>query len=267
MQLTVWIATSMQCLIRGSVLSGDCTSRGSGRILQFESNERRTMKTPMNSHIRNFALGSAVVLMASFVVPTLSFAQSQDDSSQSVAEAARKAKERKKTAPKENHVITDDTLKLRPASSDFNGAPPAGTVINTTPTVAAGDSAATDATPAAASTEVAAPTKPGDASTAAADQKKKAEAAAAAAKTKELLAQVQTQLDILKRELALDSDSFFSNPDYAHDAKGKAKLDDLKRLIGDKQTSVEELKRQLTELAEKAGISLDDAKPTAPPQR
>jgi len=260
MQLTVWIATSMQCLIRGSVLSGDCTSRGSGRILQFESNERRTMKTPMNSHIRNFALGSAVVLMASFVVPTLSFAQSQDDSSQSVAEAARKAKERKKTAPKENHVITDDTLKLRPASSDFNGAPPAGTVINTTPTVAAGDSAA-------ASTEGATAAKPADSSTAVADQKKKTEAAVAAAKTKELLAQAQTQLDILKRELALDSDSFFSNPDYAHDAKGKAKLDDLKRLIGDKQTSVEELKRQLTELAEKAGISLDDAKPAAPPQR
>src|SRR6184192_3925439 len=199
MQLTVWIATSMQCLIRGSVLSGDCTSRGSGRILQFESNERRTMKTPMNSHIRNFALGSAVVLMASFVVPTLSFAQSQDDSSQSVAEAARKAKERKKTAPKENHVITDDTLKLRPASSDFNGAPPAGTVINTTPTVAAGDSAA-------ASTEGATAAKPADSSTAVADQKKKSEAAAAAAKTKELLAQAQTQLDILKRELALDSD-------------------------------------------------------------
>ena len=237
MQLTIWIATSMQCLIRGPVLSGDCASCGAGRILKFKSNERRTMKTLMNSHIRNFALGSAVVLMATFALPTLSFAQSQDDSSQSVAEAARKAKERKKTAPKENHVITDDTLKLRPASSDFNGAPPAGTVINTTPTVAAGDSAATDATPAAASTEVAAPTKPGDASTAAADQKKKAEAAAAAAKTKELLAQAQTQLDILKRELALDSDSFFSNPDYARDAKGKAKLDDLKQLIGDKQTS------------------------------
>ena len=260
MQLTVWIATSMQCLIRGSVLSGDCTSRGSGRILQFESNERRTMKTPMNSHIRNFALGSAVALIATFAAPALSFAQSQDDSSQSVAEAARKAKERKKTAPKENRVITDDTLKLRPASSDFNGAPPAGTVINTTPTVAAGDSAA-------ASTEGATAAKPADSSTAVADQKKKTEAAAAAAKTKELLAQAQTQLDILKRELALDSDSFFSNPDYAHDAKGKAKLDDLKRLIGDKQTSVEELKRQLTELAEKAGISLDDAKPAAPPQR
>ena len=231
------------------------------------------MKTLMNSHIRNFALGSAVVLMATFAVPMLSFAQSQDDSSQSLAEAARKAKERKKTAPKENHVITDDTLKLRPASSDFNGAPPAGTVINTTPTVAAGDTAATDATaatastPAVASTEVAAATKPADASDAAADQKKKAEAAAAAAKTKELLAQAQAQLDILKRELALDSDSFFSNPDYAHDANGKARLGDLKQLIGDKQTSVEELKRQLTELAEKAGISLDDAKPAAPPQR
>src|SRR5882724_9354589 len=257
MQVTARLTTSIECLIRGPVLSGDCTSCCAGRILQFESHERRTMKTLMNSHIRNFAFGSAVVLMASFAVPTLSFAQSQDDSSQSVAEAARKAKERKKTAPKENHVITDDTLKLRPASSDFNGAPPAGTVVTTTPVGAGGDTAATDATA----------TKPADASTVAADQKKKAEAAAAAAKTKELLAQAQTQLDILKRELALDSDSFFSNTDYAHDAKGKAKLDDLKQSIGDKQTSVEELKRQLTELAEKAGIPLDDAKPAAPPQR
>src|SRR5690349_11997334 len=263
----------MQCLIRGPVLSGDCASRAPGRILQFESNERRTMKTPMNSHIRNLAFGFAVALITTFTVPTASFAQSQDDSSQSVAEAARKAKERKKSAPKENHVITDDTLRLRPASADSSGAPPAGTVINTTPTVATGNTAATDATattastsPAAASTE-AATAKPADASTTAADQKKKAEAAAAAAKTKELLAQAQTQLDVLKRELALDSDSFFSNPDYAHDANGKAKLDDLKQLIGDKQTSVEELKRQLTELVEKAGISLDDAKPAAPPQR
>jgi len=221
------------------------------------------MKTPMNSHIRDFALGSAVALIAIFAVPTPSFAQSQDDSSQSVAEAARKAKERKKSAPKENHVITDDTLKLRPASADSNGTPPAGTVINTTPTVATGDKGATTA----ASTEVAATAKPADASTATDDRKKKAEAAAAAAKTKELLAQAQNQLDILKRELALDSDSFFSNPDYAHDANGKAKLDDLKQLIGDKQTSVEELKRQLTELAEKAGISLDDVKPATPPQR
>lgn len=229
------------------------------------------MKTPTNSQIRNLALGSAMALIATFAVPTLSLAQPQDDSSQSVAEAARKAKERKKAAPKENHVITDDTLRLRPASADSNGAPPAGTVINTTPVAPTGETGATAATastsPAAASTEVAATAKPAGASTAADDQKKKAEAAAAAAKTKELLAQAQTQLDVLKRELALDSDSFFSNPDYAHDANGKAKLDDLKQVIGDKQTSVEELKRTLTELAEKAGISLDDTKPAAPPQR
>lgn len=274
MQLTTSRATAIQCLIGSPVRSGDCTSRARGRILQLEPNERKTMKTIMNSPIRNLALGSAVALIAAFAVPTPSFAQSQDDSSQSVAEAARKAKERKKAAPKETHVITDDTLKLRSASADSNGAPPAGTVINTTPVAATGDTPATDATaatastsPAAASTEVAAAAKPADASTAADDQKKKAEAAAAAAKTKELLAQAQTQLDVLKRELALDSDSFFSNPDYAHDANGKTKLDDLKQLIGDKQTSVEELKRRLTELAEKAGISLDDAKPAAPPQR
>src|SRR5216684_6000304 len=96
MQLPARLATSIECLIRSPVFSGDCMSRAPGRILQFESNERSAMKTSMNSHIRNLALASAVALLATFAVPTLSFAQSQDDSSQSVAEAARKAKERKK---------------------------------------------------------------------------------------------------------------------------------------------------------------------------
>ena len=222
----------------------------------------------MNSHIRTFGIVSATTLIAAFVFSMPAVAQSQDGSSQSVAEAARKAKERKKTTAKDSRVITDDTIHLRAASADSTGAPPAGTVVITTPTVPSGDASdVTAGTSApAASVEIAADAKPADTSTAPADVKKKAEAAAAAARTKELLAQAQTQLDVLKRELALDSDSFFSNPDYAHDASGKAKLEDLKQLIGDKQTSVEELKHQLAELAEKAGVSLDEEKPAAPPQ-
>jgi len=72
-----------------------------------------------------------------------------------------------------------------------------------------------------------------------------------------MLAQLQAELDVLKRELALDSDSYYSNPDYTRDADGKAKLDELQKMIGDKQVSLEDLKKQVTELLLKAGISPD----------
>ncbi|HLZ11052.1 MAG TPA: hypothetical protein VKP58_00570 [Candidatus Acidoferrum sp.] len=218
----------------------------------------------MNSHIRKLSLASALALVAALAVATPSFAQAQNDSSESVAEAARKAKERKKASPKDNRVITNDTIELRPASADTSDAPPAGTVVTTTPVATPSGTAATatSASAPAASADVSATAKPAAAT--ASDAKKKEEAAAAAAKTKELLAQAQDQLDVLKRELALDSDSFFSNPDYAHDASGKSKLDELKQSIGDKQISVEELKQQLAELMEKAGISGDEVKPPAP---
>ena len=221
------------------------------------------MKIPISSHVRKLGLASAV-LISTFALAAVSFAQAQDNSSQSVAEAARKAKERKKNAPKESHVITEDTLNLRPASADAAGTPPAGTVLNTTPVAPLSDAAPGEVAPATDANSNAG--KPAETSTTADDEKKKAEMAAAVARTKELLAQTQSELDILKRQLALDSDSFYSNPDYAHNANGKAKLDDEKQSISDKQISVDDLKRKLTELMEKAGISADDTKPASAPQ-
>ena len=203
------------------------------------------MKTP--NLVRTIWLSSVLTISLSQAL----FAQSQDNSSQSVAEAARKAKEQKKAPAKEAKVITDDTIHLRPASAD-SGAPPAGTVVTTNPGAEASPQVGSSA--------------PANASAPAADAKNKEEQNAEVAKAKEMLAQVQNELDVLKRELALDSDNFFSNPDYSHDATGKAKLDDLQKMIGDKQVSVEDLKRQLTDLLQKAGISPDADKTVAPPK-
>jgi len=185
--------------------------------------------------------------------------QSQDDSAQSVAEAARKAKERKKAAQKEKTVITDDTLNLRPASADATGAPPAGTVATT-------NTRATSADNTAAPTDAA---KTGDApsaKTAGDTEKEKAELTAEVAKAKELLAQAQEALDLLKRRLVLDSDSFNSNPDRARDTAGKAKLDELQNQINEKQNSVADLKSKLADLMQKAGISPGADKPSSSPQ-
>jgi len=59
-------------------------------------------------------------------------------------------------------------------------------------------------------------------------------------KQKKMLAQLQSELDLLKRQLALNSETYYSNPDYAHDTNGKAKLDDLQKMIGDKQISLQD---------------------------
>jgi hypothetical protein len=202
--------------------------------------------------IRSIWLGSILALSAAVLAPIL-YAQSQDNSSQSVAEAARKAKEQKKASTKDAKVITDDTIRLRPASAD-TGAPPAGTVVTSAP---AGEVSVPSPADSSAAIAPAQPAPP-------ADPKKKEEQNAEVAKAKELLAQVQAELDVLKREFALDSDTYFSNPDNSRDTAGKAKLDNLQKMIGDKQVSVEELKRQLADLMQKAGISPDADKTTPP---
>jgi hypothetical protein len=215
--------------------------------------------------VRTIWLGSVVALVAAVALSPVLCAQSQENS-QSVVEAARKAKEQKKSATKDARVITEDTIHLRPASADSGAAPPAGTVIISTPS----REAAPQANPAVRSDTSAASTgaaeKAARESAPAEDPKKKEEQTAEVAKAKDLLAQAQMQLDVLKRELSLDSDNFFSNVDYSHDASGKAKLEELQRTIGDKQISVEDLKQQLAALMKEAGIPPEADKVPAPPK-
>lgn len=230
-----------------------------GRILQLQPEERVSMKTP--NRFSPIWLGPVLSLAAMTTVSPALFAQSQENSSPSVAEAARKAKEQKKGPTKDTKVITEDTIRLRPASAD-SGAPPAGTVVTSSPAADRALPPASAATPNAASSGSTA----GTGAAQAADPKKREEQNAEVAKAKELLAQAMAELDVLKRELALDSDNYFSNPDYAHDTAGKGNLDELQRMIGDKQVSVEDLKRQLSEVMQKAGVSAEADKAPAPPK-
>jgi len=57
-------------------------------------------------------------------------------------------------------------------------------------------------------------------------------------------------LDVSRRQLALDQDSYLSNPDYAHDTAGKSNLDNEKQQINDRQEDVERLKTRLAALEE-----------------
>jgi hypothetical protein len=160
-------------------------------------------------------------VLSALLLPAATFAQSQD--TQSVAEAARRAREQKKTAPKPARVITEDDVK--PAAPDAAPASPASGF----PAPSSGG----------------APNPPAaDGSKDPKDQKDSQEVA----QLKEQLKQAQSDLDLMQRELALAQDTYFSNPDYVHDTAGKAKLDAQKQQIGDKQEEVARLKARILEL-------------------
>jgi hypothetical protein len=166
----------------------------------------------------------ALVAGAVLLLPAMAFAQ-QD---QSVAEAARKARERKKTAPTAKKVITDDDLPAaKPGDITVVGQ---GQPESATPAAASGA-----AEPAANSADAA---------------KKAADEDAEAAKLKAQVAQAEKELDLLQREFALDSDAYYSKTNYASDTAGKAKLDAEKQAINDKQQELDRLKTRLAAVQE-----------------
>jgi type IV secretory pathway TrbL component len=149
-------------------------------------------------------------------------AQSTGDSS--VADAARRAREKKKAAGKPTAVITNDTLPAAPSD-------PATSVPKTDQSNSVAPSAPNP--PPAAEIET-----PEDAT------KKKAAIEA----LKQEIAEKQKVLDIEQRELALDSDAYYSKPDFQQDKDGKAKLDALQVDLQQKQDEIAKLKAKLASL-------------------
>ena len=201
------------------------------------------------SHANSLRLTLAI-LTASALLPCAMRAQEPSQDDRAIVEAARKAREKKKTE-KPAHIIDEEALKPSPGPTN---PPDLQTAKASVPTVR-GEAAAA---PAAEQKN--------------ADKKDRNEEAkrltAEVAKAKEKLAELQKQQDLLQRELALDKDTVYSNPDYTHDTAGKAKLDDLQQQINAKQLEVNEAKAHLEDLQSKlAEIAPSDASsPPAPPQ-
>ena len=209
---------------------------------------------------RQISLRLAIaVLTAAPAFPLLALAQSQgaqtqDPQAQSVADAARRAREQKKAAAKQPApVITDDTLKpAAPAAQAANAPAPAAQA-------AADTASAPDTGAAKAPAGQSAPASPAE------DADQKAKASAELAALKKQLAEAQKNLELVQRELGLEQDNVYSKPNYASDTAGKAMLDDLKQQITHKQQSVEALKTRLSALLDSMGSAAPPA-PAAPPQ-
>ena len=205
-------------------------------------------------------------ILAAAVLPLAALAQSQDPPAQSVAEAARRAREQKKAAAKQPApVITDDTLKraapaaqAAPASTQSPDAAPA-------PPPAPAAQPAADSSSAPDASAAPAPAGPPAPAANAGDTDQKAKDSAELAALKQQVAEAQKGLELLQRELALQQDTYISNPDHSHDIAGKAKLGAMLLQITDKQQAVDALKSQLAALQQSVG-STAPAPPTAPPQ-
>src|SRR5258708_3414150 len=182
----------------------------------------------------------ATLLGAVISLPAAALAQAQDAQSQEdspVADAGRRTRDKKKSPsnpPRSAKVITDDDLDRRnfsPGQEGLNvGSPPK---LETEP--------------------------PSPQAVAAAEASDKAEQGwvkeagekdAEIARLKERTKDAEKDLELAWRQAALDQDSFLSQPDYAHDAAGKAKLESEKQQINDKQQEVERLKTRLAALEE-----------------
>ena len=202
----------------------------------------------------------AALLAVGVSLPIAARAQSQDAQSQqsgsqdsSVAEAARRSREKKKNPSnpaKSTKVITDDDLDKRnfqPGQEGLNvgSAPRLETQPPSAQAVAAAEAADS-------STEQ--------------DAKDAAEQDLQIAKLKSQIADAEKDLDLGKRQLALDQDSYFSNPDYSHDAAGKTKLEDEKQQIDSKQQEIERLKTKLAAQEELKSHRKPTRTQAAPPQ-
>lgn len=200
---------------------------------------------------KTISLRLAMPFLIAALMPIAAGGQSQDSQTQSVAEAARKAREQKKASAKPVPVITEDNLKPpTPAEKAVEAAADA-------------QAAANPAAPADAA-------KPGPKSDAAQnaqkadDEAKKKKAKAELDGLKEQLAGAKKSLDLLQRELALDQDTFLSNPYHDRDTAGQAKLDGIKQQISDKQQQVDVLKTRIAALVELLGTEATTTPATSP---
>jgi type I restriction-modification system DNA methylase subunit len=175
---------------------------------------------------------------------------SADAQSQNIAEAARRSREQAKNATKPSKVITDDDLDkkgIKPGQQGLTVDAPAK--LETQPPTP--DAVAAAAATTSTSTDPATAPAPSD------DPE--------IAQLKDQIADAEKDADLGNRELALQQDSYLSNPDHEHDTAGKAKVDALQQQISDKQQDIDRLKTRLAAMQELHKTPPQTAKRAAPP--
>lgn len=171
-------------------------------------------------------------------LPAGSLAQ---QTSQSAAEAARKAKEQQKQTPKVK-IWTNDNLPTSATVSVVGQVPQSGD----SPKASGAESVANEA--------------PGNREQLTSDHDK---TVAALDQAKKDLSDVKADLDLAQRTSKLDSDQFYSAPDYANDRQGQTKLDNDRDQISAKQQAVDAAQKKVDDLQKQLDV-LNEKLKTAP---
>jgi len=207
--------------------------------------------------LRKLVIVMPAALFAAMTVPAaLPNGQSQDQQSsntqsQSIADAARRSRDRAKNATKPSKIISDDDLDKENIKPGDQGLP-----LDSPPQLEV-QPPSSDAV-AEAAVELSVPADPAVVPTPADDPE--------IGRLKDKIADAEKDADLARRELALDQDTFYSNPDYEHDVAGKTKLAALQQQINEKQQEVDRLKARLAKLEEEQKKKRASAKPAAAPQ-
>ncbi len=207
-------------------------------MIAVRGNLHRTWKAAVRG-----ALGIMAAACASLaLVPPLLAAQEPEQKS-SVAEAARRAREQKKAAPKAARVWDNDTLpKASGGAVNIVGAAPAPSAAAPAAQAGGGEVAETRA--------------------AETSEKERPLAQGELEEAKQRLADAEKELDLLQRSFDLQRQQFYSNPQYERDPRGKANLDALRADIETKKHQVSELKERVAAL--EAGLRSQPAPPPMP---
>lgn len=189
---------------------------------------------------------SVVLLSAYVVLPCPAELQgSQTQQGQTVARAARRSREQKKNAAKQARVIGNEDLDTEYFKTGQEGLHFGAPSRLKTEAPSARDAAAAQAADqTATSANKGSRPKGKDSEEAAAED-------AEIAQLKEQIAEAEEHLKWQQRELALDQDTIYSNPNYTDFRTGKGKLDAEQQRIDENQQDIHGLKANLEVLQER----------------
>jgi hypothetical protein len=199
------------------------------------------------------SLVSAAVMLLLGYSSGLCGAQSQDNSS--VADAARKAREQKKIAPKAVRTLTNDDLPPAPEAKPAAAEVPQDQVLADRGKPAEGEATAE---------KKSAMDKPAGEKQASEERaaQRKTELEVALKRAKANLSESEHELDVLQRLAVLDSEAYYSQTNYQNDARGKAKLDADNQQIGEKKSQIDAIKTKIAELTSELGADAEPDKPS-----
>jgi hypothetical protein len=193
--------------------------------------------------------------------------QYQDD--QNVVDAARRAREQKKEQPKTAKVWDNDSIPKKPGEVSVIGQTPAAAegddsaagagAKDKDAAAAASDKTENSANESASATPATAPASGAGAGAAASEEKadgSKASAEIAAIQSDLAAARAQLQtakadLDVWQRKFNLDSQTYYSKPNYAADKDGAASIDAEKSALEAKQQEVADAQMKVDQLEAK----------------